>query len=215
MTPSRRRALLAVALAVPAAIAFGGSAARAVDPPAAAGTAARAIVDGFNAALLDAMKNAKTLGIKGRYDRLAPQVKRLFDLRVMIAIASGTAWGKATPAEQDRLTDAFGRFSIATYAHQFDSFSGQSFETTSVAAGPRGTMIVNTRLLEPNESPVKLAYVTRKNDVGWQIVDVLVDDGISQLAVRRSEYSAILAQKGIPGLMAELDSKTEKLLASK
>lgn len=208
----RRQVLWATALVVSGLLAAAIPAFAAQAAPTADETAARAVVAGFNDALLDAMKNAKTLGVTGRYDKLAPQIKRRFDLRVMIAIASGAAWAKASPAERDKLTDAFGKFSIATYAKQFDSFDGQSFNIVSAKPGPRGTMIVDTRLNQPSDSPVELAYVMRKNDSGWQIIDVLVDNGISQLAVRRSEYINVLSQKGVPGLIAELDSKTSKLL---
>jgi phospholipid transport system substrate-binding protein len=175
-------------------------------------TDASAVVESFDDVLLKAMKGGKAMGVKGRYDLLAPVVKKAFDLRVMIAIASGGAWFKASPVEQDKLADAFTRFTIATYASEFDSYDGQSFAITGVTQGPRGTEIVNTRLNQPNDAPVSISYVMRKNPSGAQIVDVLVDNGISQLAVRRSEYSSILAQKGVPGLVAVLDSKTGKLL---
>lgn len=209
----RRQALRAAALVVAAFLAaVVPTFAAAETAPTADEAAARAVVAGFNDALLDAMKNAKTLGVVGRYDKLAPQIKRRFNLRTMIAIATGTAWMKASAAERDKLADAFGKFSIATYAKQFDSFDGQSFQIVSATPGPRGLMIVNTQLNQPGESPVKLAYVMRKGNAGWQIIDVLVDNGISQLAVRRSEYHDVLNRKGVAGLIAELNSKTAKLL---
>lgn len=214
MSSFRRRVLGALVFALPCLFALnvGPSTAAVEAAPAADEAAARALVSSFNDVLLNTMKNAKSLGIQGRYEKLAPQIKQRFDFRVMIAIASGTAWAKASEPQREKLTDAFGKFSIATYADQFDSFDGQSFTIASVKPGPRGTMIVDTRLNERNESPVQLAYVLRKNDGGWQIIDVLAENGISQLAVRRSEYRSVLDQKGVPGLIAELDGKTSKLL---
>lgn len=210
----RRRVLGALVFAIPCLFAanIGPSAAAVEAAPAADEAAARALVASFNDVLLNTMKNAKSLGVVGRYEKLAPQIRQRFDFRVMIAIASGSAWAKASEPQREKLTDAFGKFSIATYADQFDSFDGQSFTITSVKPGPRGTMIVDTRLNQPDDSPVQLAYVLRKNDGGWQIIDVLAENGISQLAVRRSEYRSVLDQKGVPGLIAELDSKTSKLL---
>lgn len=72
--------------------------------------------------------------------------------------------------------------------------------------------MVTTRINRPNDTPVKLAYVTREADTGWQIVDVLVDDGISELAVRRSEYSGVLNRSGMAGLIAEIDSRAKTLI---
>jgi ABC-type transporter MlaC component len=41
---------------------------------------------------------------------------------------------------------------------------------------------------------------------------VLVDNGISELAVRRSEYRSVLKSGGVSGLIQLLDRNTEKLL---
>lgn len=205
------RAAVVVVLALIVTSVSGPSARAAEDSQAQ--SAARAVVEGFHAKLLDVMKNAKVLGIKGRFDQLAPEIAKRFNLKLMVAIATGNAWSSASPADRERLADAFGRFSSATYASRFDGYSGQSFETTAVAPGPRGTMMVTTRINRPNDAPVKLAYVTRPSEAGWQIVDVLVDDGISELAVRRSEYSGILSRNGMPGLIAEIDGKAKSLLA--
>jgi phospholipid transport system substrate-binding protein len=174
---------------------------------------ARAVVEGFHTTLLQAMKTAKTLGVKGRFALLAPEVARRFNLRKMIAIATGPSWPKASADERDRLTDAFGRFSAANYAASFESFSGQSFGTDSVAPGPSGTRLVTTRIDRPGDTPVRLVYVTQPSGGRWQIVDVLVDDGISQLAMRRSEYRSVLGNRGIEGLVTELDRMTDRLLA--
>lgn len=38
-------------------------------------------------------------------------------------------WAKGTDAERQRLTEAFERMSVATYADRFDGFSGESFQT--------------------------------------------------------------------------------------
>ena len=61
-------------------------------PALAAGDPASARIDAFYAALLDAMKNAKTLGVKGRYDKLAPVVAKTFDVAGMAKGAVGAGW---------------------------------------------------------------------------------------------------------------------------
>ena len=59
---------------------------------------------------------------------------------------------------------------------------------------------------------MELIYVTRKIKGEWRIIDVLVDSGISQLAVRRSEYRRVLRTKGIDGLIDTLNAKADQLL---
>ena len=173
---------------------------------------AHQIIDQFHASLLEVMKQAATLGPRARYQVLEPEIAKSFDLRLMIALATGQHWRTASKMTRERLVGAFHRFSTATYASRFSGFSGQSFKTLDVSTGPRKTQLVRTEIIRPNDSPVALTYVTRTTPPGWRIVDVLVDNGISELAVRRSEYRAILKSDGMEGLIRLLDQKTALLL---
>lgn len=190
-----------------------------IAPPAAVlaspASDARKLVDGFHVTLLDVMKRAKTLGIAGRYKTLKPEVGERFDIKLMIALTTGKHWRAAKPDERRRVAEAFHRFSAATYASRFSGFSGQSFKTIGVRAGPQKTQLVQTQILRPNNTPVALTYVTRAVGTAWRIVDVLLDDGISELAVRRSEYRSTLSTAGIKGLARLLDSKSDNLLVEK
>ena len=173
-----------------------------------------AVVEGFHAALLDTMKNAEKLGVQGRFERLAPAMDAAFDFTTMIRVAATRRfWNDADADQRQELLDTFRRLSIATYAAQFDGFSGQRFETVGERPGPQGTTLVATKIVDSDGSDVGLTYVLKKSDSGrWKIADVLLDDSISQLAVRRSEYSNILRASGIAGLIAELREKSEKIL---
>lgn len=177
------------------------------------GKLALRVVGDFHVTLLDVMKNAKALGIKGRYERFAPEIAGRFDSQLMIALATGRYWRRAAPAQRKNLVSAFRRVSTATYAARFTGYSGQKFELVSVEPGPRGTLIVRSRIVEPAMKPVPLNYVLRKSAAGWRIVDVLAKSGISELAVRRSEYRAILQSGGIPRLISSLNEKSTRLLS--
>ena len=131
----------------------------------------------------------------------------------MVALATGKHWRTATPDDRNRLATAFRRFSTATYASRFSDFSGQSFETLGVEDGPRKTRLVRTEIRRPKDAPVAITYVTRADGRTWRIVDILLDDGISELAVRRSEFRTILKTRGVNGLISSLDKKTKTLLA--
>jgi phospholipid transport system substrate-binding protein len=73
---------------------------------------------------------------------------------------------------------------------------------------------VQTRIVRPNKEPVPITYVMRKfADDDWRIVDVIVSNGISELAVRRSEYNAILNDGGPSELVAKLNQKADAILA--
>lgn len=182
-----------------------------VQPDAVDG--AQAPVETLHSALLDAMKMAKTKDVRARFAILEPVLARTFDMRLMTALSAGSFWRGVSVESQKALVDAFQRFSIATYASRFNGWSGQSFETLAVNDGPRGTKIVRTRINNPDKEPVPLSYVLREAAGHWRIVDILLAAGISEIAVRRSEYRSVLKSGGVAALAALLETRTGKLLA--
>ena len=171
------------------------------------------IVTGFQADLLKVMKEAEKLSVRQRFDKLAPSVDKSFHIPLMIQIASGGYWKKATPSERTQLVEAFRRMSISILATLFDGYSGEVFKLGKVMPGPQKTSLVMTKLVKSDKSTVDIAYVLRRFKNGWRIIDVIVDNGISELKVRQSEYRLILNKKGIPGLISLLNGKADELVS--
>jgi phospholipid transport system substrate-binding protein len=184
-----------------------------VSPVLAAATAdpAAARVDAFDHALLEAMKGGARLGVQGRAKLLGPAVTATFDLPTMTRFAVGAAWSGFTPAQQSALTAAFTRLTVASYAHNFDSFSGERFDIDPNVQSRGADKIVQCKLVPAHDKPVALLYRMRQTPDGWKIIDVYYD-GISQLTTRRSDFAQPVATGGAAGLLSHLDALAEKLL---
>ncbi len=199
------RRILAVAVAAMIAAAAGAA------TPIAAAESARTVVERFHESLIAVMKAADTLGVMGRYERLTDPVTRAFDLERMIRVATGPFWRKAEADQRDRLLAAFTRMSVGTYASRFKGYSGEAFETVAERPGPQNTILVATRIVPADDAPVDITYVMKTRDGSWRIVDILLDNSVSELAVRRSEYRRVLDKEGADGLIAILDRKFTEL----
>jgi len=187
------------------ALAAGPAALGAASPPAD-------VIERLHSSLIATMKQANALGIDGRYKQLQPVLDRSFDFERMIAAAAGSYWTGASDAERARVLQAFTNLSITTYAARFNGYTGESFETTGERAGPRDTVLVDTKLIRTDgQPPVTITYVMTEKQGEWRIVDVLLDRSISELAVRRSEYNQILRNGGTEKLAATLDQKSAEL----
>ncbi len=179
---------------------------------AAAASEPRATVDAFYDVLLAVMKDGQKLGFAGRRARLAPAIEQAFDLPAMTRLVVGLQWPSVSPSEQQQLVAAFSDFSIATYASQFDDYSGERFEVEpKTDPAPENDVIVHTKLVQPNDKPVQLDYLLRHVQDQWRIIDVYLSGTVSQLAARRSEFSSVLRQSGVSGLVALLKQKTAQL----
>jgi phospholipid transport system substrate-binding protein len=134
----------------------------------------------------------------------------VFDLAFMVRLAVGPSWATLAPAQQQRLTEAFGNYVVATYADRFDTYSGEQLEVTGEQ--PYGSdVIVQTKIVKSNGETTTLNYLMRQNQGGWQILDVYLDGTISQVAVQRSEFSSILRRDGVDGLVMALNRKVDLL----
>jgi phospholipid transport system substrate-binding protein len=166
----------------------------------------------FYDVLLETMKQADKLGVRGRYDKLAPVIRQTFDLDAMTRIAIGPEWTSIPPDQQKALIDAFARMTIATYANRFNGYSGESFETDPEVVTRSTGRVVRTRILRPKDEPVTLNYLMRASGDTWKIVDIYLSGTISELATKRSEYSAILKSGGPPALIESLREQSNKLM---
>ena len=208
---------LAVALALAAGpvlpLVVPASAAAPAEAAIASGTP-EASVQQFYDTLLSVMKNASALGYQGRYKTLAPAVKSAFDLPLMTRLAIGPAWGTIKPDEQTRLVDAFTRFTIASYASQFDGYSGEKFQVGAQKPAGSGAVLLDTKLIQSSGEPVQLNYLMHQSKGDWRIVDVYLSGTISQLATRRSEFSSVLQRDGASGLVSLMNKKIEAMSKS-
>ncbi|HZP09858.1 ABC transporter substrate-binding protein [Methyloceanibacter sp.] len=166
----------------------------------------------FYGTLLDTMKQAKQLGVKGRYDKLSPVLVKIYDLPSMSKLAVGPAWTSLSPQQQAGIINAFTKMTVATYASRFDGFSGEQFQVLETSDRPNGDKIVKTQIVKSDGGTVPLNYLMRKSGADWKIVDIYLDGTISELANRRAEFGAILKSGGPDALVVSLNKQGDKLL---
>ncbi len=172
-------------------------------------------VQSFYATLLTTMKSGPALGESGRYAQLAPVVQQLFDVPHMTQLAVGPSWTSLTPAEQQQVVSAFGHYIAATYAYNFDSYSGEQLQVLGEQPFASYGTLVETRIVQSDGKPVTINYLMRRNSDGtWQIADIYLEGTISQMAVRRSEFTSILQNQGVNGLISTLNRKVIVLTKS-
>lgn len=183
---------------------FMGSSAHAQD------AAPTAVVEKFHTALIDAMKQGKALGFDGRMAKLSPLVMETFDIPAMARISTGAAWQKMSETERAEVTKAFGDWTAATYAGNFSSFDGEAFSTQSQSKDDgKGNVLVNTKLAPKGIPAVIFNYRLHKVGEQWKVFDIYLEGAISQLAIRRAEFAAVLGR----GKPADLVTHMNKLAA--
>lgn len=173
---------------------------------------AAARVSALYDALLQTMKQARQLGLKGRYDKLAPVLAKTYDLPLMSRIAVGQSWDALAAPQRQSIVNAFTRMTTATYASRFDGFSGETLEVVRTVDRPNGDKLVMTRIVQSDGKILALNYLVRNTGSDWKVIDVYLNGTISELASRRAEFGAILKSGGPDALVASLNKQGDKLL---
>jgi phospholipid transport system substrate-binding protein len=169
------------------------------------------VIENFHAGLLYIMKNAKELGFQGRTDRLEPLMQETFDLEFMASKSVGRHWRQLSDEDKQRWVGIFSQFTTANYAGRFTGYTGEKFVTVDVEDAPRGTKVVLTKIVVPSEEDVQLNYRMIDRDGSWKVIDVFLNGTVSELALRRSEYSSALKSSGFDQLVASVETKIEDL----
>jgi phospholipid transport system substrate-binding protein len=166
-------------------------------------------VETFNQALIDTMKAGKAAGMPGREAKVRPAIQATFDLPTMTRYSVGPGWNNISPAQRDALIKAFGRMTVAAYARNFDSWSGERIVVQQTQTrGP--DKLVQTSIIKKNGDPVTLAYRMRQIGGQWKVIDVYYKSAVSELTTRRSDFASILAKSGPDALVKHLDELAAK-----
>jgi len=167
--------------------------------------AGKGVVEKFHAELLQVMIQSDSLGFSGRVDALVPVLMETFDFATIARIVTGQHWKNLDDHQRSKFIAIFGDLSAATYASNFDGFSGENFETIGVEE-KRGNILVRTLIQRIDDEPVTLDYLLRRNDGIWRIVNVIAN-GVSDLSLKRADYTAVLKTEGFDSLVSKLSDK--------
>jgi phospholipid transport system substrate-binding protein len=169
-------------------------------------------VQTFYDALLKSMKNAKALGVSGRYKLLEPAVNASFDFTTMTKMIVGPDWDTMSPADRKSVADAFGRFTIANYAQNFDGYSGEQFIIDPNVQERSGDKVVSTKMTQQGKAPIPFLYRMDNASGSWKIIDVYLNGYVSEVATRRADFASTLKSGGASALTQKLKSMADKAM---
>jgi len=196
------RALVVALLLVPLSL-LAGARARAEDPPPAS---AAPVIEKFHGVLIEVMKDANALGVEGRKAKLAPALDATYDFPAMAQRSIATGWPKLDDGQRERFIAAFRGLTLRTYATRFDGYANERFETTGEESSVAKTVIVRT-VLHTETEDIHLDYRLRMTPAGWRVIDVYLSGTVSELALRRAEYTSVLEREGFDALLSALERK--------
>ncbi len=135
----------------------------------------------------------------------------LFDFKHMTQLAVGKHWPRATPAQQESLTEQFRAMLVRTYASSLTSVADYRIEFKPFRASPGDSEVtVSTEVSKPGAPPIPIDYrLDKSGNNGWKVFDVVVDN-VSLVTVYRNSFNSEVRRGGIDGLIAALARRNSR-----
>jgi phospholipid transport system substrate-binding protein len=173
------------------------------------------VIERLNATLLQTLKDAEALGFQGRLDKLMPAVEAAFDVAFMAEKSIGKYWKPLSDAQKARWVELFTEFTAANYAGNLKKYSGQRFEVTGEEPSQNDTTVVHTTIVDPGNENVEMNYRMQTTPAGPKIIDIYLKGTVSELALRRSDYTSVLERDGFEALVTTIRGKIDDLAAGR
>lgn len=183
--------------------------------PAGAEETPTKTVERLNAAIVELLPKAEQLGYAGRFERLKPVMERAFDFDYMAEKSLGKHWKDLSDEQKEQWSAAFREFAIANYAANIDRDGGQRFELVGEAPDVHDTVLVRGRVVDPAAAPFDLTYRLHRTTNGWRIIDVQIKGTVSELALRRADFTSVVARDGFDALLTTVRSRIADLAAGR
>ncbi len=172
-----------------------------------------AVVDALHAGIVEIMKASEQLDVEARRARFVELLPAYLDQPYMARKSVGRSWKTLTPEQQPQLLERFLQLSVATYADRFQGYSGERFETLEETLGEEGKARVEGQVVASDGKIYTMSYRMHQVDGKWLIYDVFLNGSVSEMAMRRSEFSSVLKREGFDHLIAAIDGKVQSLSA--
>lgn len=200
-----RRAFLLGSTAVGATIVVPGLLLAAVSPQAIEGAAA------FIAELAERAISILQSGgnkLEAREAQFRDLLSTGFDMPFIARFVLGKHWRKATPQQRADYQALFTEFILKSYSRRMGGYSGETFTVAGAKAAGKKDVMVKTNIAQPGGPPIQANWRVRPKNGQYKIIDIMVE-GVSMAVTQRSEFNAVVRQRGMPGLLQALRARTE------
>ena len=157
-------------------------------------------------AIVQLMKSRENAAAETLLAETTQLIQDTHDLPFILSLIMGRHWRVLDDAQRQELLEKFTELSVTTYLSRFQGYSDERFELLEDRQITTGQWMVKTKLVTGNGSEINFDYHLRQTADGWHIINIIANN-VSDLALKRAEYSKLLRESGYAGLVAALDKQ--------
>lgn len=130
--------------------------------------------------------------------------------RMSMAVVGRQYWQTATAAQKSEFVDQFTRLVTSTYAAALASYDDdkvQFFPIRGDYASSRAVM-VRSQIIRRSGQKIEVDYNVVRSGDSWKVYDFSIEN-VSMVQSYRSQFSDVLAQQGMAGLLQRLKAHNQ------
>lgn len=133
------------------------------------------------------------------------------DMDRMSSSVVGRDWRTATPAQRAQFEKEFSYLVTTTYASALSSYNGDkvNFQPIRGDYASSQTLRVNSLIVRPNGQRIPITYDVLRSGNAWKVYDFSIEH-VSMVQSYRSQFSGVLANGGMPALLARLQNHNKR-----
>jgi phospholipid transport system substrate-binding protein len=125
--------------------------------------------------------------------------------RMSMAVVGRQAWASATPAQRTEFISQFTHLVTSTYAAALASYDDDKVQFFPIRGDYKNsnTLTVRSAIIRRSGQRIGVDYNVVRNGDTWKVYDFSIEN-ISMVQSYRSQFSDVLAQQGMAGLLQRL-----------
>ena len=149
-----------------------------------------------------------------REKRFHAFLKDDFAMEKIGRFAAGKFWRQMSTNQQQQYQQVFEKWILKTYSIRFGGYSGETVNVLKTIKAGQTDVFVRTKINSSRGRALKVDWRVRNIKDNYKIIDVVVE-GVSMLVTQKAEFSAVLRQRGIDGLIGILRSQLDRMASAK
>ena len=149
-----------------------------------------------------------------REKRFQAFLKDDFAMEKIGRFAAGKFWRQMSINQQQQYQQVFEKWILKTYSIRFGGYSGETVNVLKTIKAGQTDVFVRTKINSSRGRALKVDWRVRNIKDNYKIIDVVVE-GVSMLVTQKAEFSAVLRQQGIDGLIGILRSQLDRMASAK
>lgn len=156
-----------------------------------------------------AMLRDESLSPQTRQETFRALLSEGFDMPRVARFVLGRYWRRATEAQRNEYLTLFEDYVVGSYGARLSAYGGETLRIADWRPDGTGYAVVRSKIERPEGPPIAINWRLYESDIGWRIVDVVVE-GVSLSLVQRSEFTSVIRSGGgnIEALLGALRKKS-------